>query len=235
MGMGSARSRRLSRDLRIWGYEPPRAPVIWWVLFFLLCSCSPDYVIRAAYEEGKILWRRKPIAEALRTEDLDPGLRAKFKTVLGVRAFAKEELALRVGGSYASYSHVDGPVLSYLLTAVPKTDFQPYTWWFLFVGSVPYKGYFDREDAEQVAQKLEATGHGIGPLDVLRVMGTDPRGPAQNQRGQPLRTFDQQTRSHQPAERVSEDVSTSHAEVIQESDHVGGHASAVCLRIARRR
>ena len=145
--------------MRFRGHAPRHATFLGLVWLLLVCSCSPGYVIRAAYEEGKILWRRKPIAEVLLTEDLDPVLRAKFETVLDVREFAKAELGLRVGGSYASYSHVDRPVLSHLLTAVPKTDFQPYTWWFLFVGSVPYKGYFDRGDAAQAAQELEETGH----------------------------------------------------------------------------
>lgn len=125
----------------------------------LVVSCSPGYVLRAAYEEGRILWRRKPIMEELARDDLDPALRAKFETVLGVREFARTELGLRVGGSYASVSFVDRPVLSYLLTAVPKTKFEPHTWWFLFVGSVPYKGYFDRGDAEEAARDLEGRGY----------------------------------------------------------------------------
>jgi predicted aminopeptidase len=129
--------------------------------------------MRAAYEEGKILWRREPIQEVLEREDLDPIRRAKFETVLGVREFAKEKLGLRVGGSYASYSHLDRPILSYLLTAVPKTKFEPYTWWFLFVGTVPYKGYFDRSDAEDEALKLEEDGYDtyIRPVGAFSTLG----------------------------------------------------------------
>jgi len=146
-------------------------------LIFLSClflvSCSPSYVIRAAYEESRILWRRKPIAEALQQEDLDPITRARFETVLGVRDFAMKALDLRVGGSYTSYSYVDRPVLSHLLTAVPKTDFEPYTWWFLFVGSVPYKGYFDKGDAEQEARRLEEVGYDshIRPVGAFSTLG----------------------------------------------------------------
>ena len=54
---------------------------------FLLCaifltSCSPLYILRAAYEESKILWRREPIEKALEKPDLDPETRDKFKLVL---------------------------------------------------------------------------------------------------------------------------------------------------------
>lgn len=143
------------------------------VFLLLLASCSPGYVLRAAYEEGKILWRRKPIVEELKKEGLDPAVRAKLETVLDVRTYARDELALRVGGSYASLSYVDGPVLSHLLTAVPRTDFEPYTWWFLFVGSVPYKGYFDRDDAEEEAHALERRGYdtNIRPVGAFSTLG----------------------------------------------------------------
>lgn len=148
--------------------------LVWLVVSFLILSgCSPGYVIRAAYEESKILWRRQPIAVVLQTEDLDPVLRKKYESVLDVREFAKDKLDLRVGGSYRTISYVDGPVLAHLLTAVPKADFQPYTWWFLFVGRVPYKGYFDRSDAEQEAQELEGRGYDthIRPVGAFSTLG----------------------------------------------------------------
>ncbi len=126
---------------------------------FLLSSCSPLYIIRAAYEEGRILWRREPIESALRQPDLDPGQRDKFQLVLQVREYARDRLKMKVGGSYASYSFVDGPVLTYLLMAAPKTSLAPYTWWFLFVGRVPYKGFFPQDDARAEAQALEAQGY----------------------------------------------------------------------------
>ena len=45
-------------------------------------GCSPAYVMRAAYEEGKILWRREPIEDALKKPDLDAKTRDQFKLVL---------------------------------------------------------------------------------------------------------------------------------------------------------
>ena len=65
----------------------------------LLSGCSPLYLIRAAYEEGKILWRREPIETLLEKPDLDPESQEKFKLVLAVREYARDELKLSVGGS----------------------------------------------------------------------------------------------------------------------------------------
>jgi len=138
---------------------------------FLLSGCSPFYVMRAAYEESKILWRREPIERLLKTPDLEPEAREKFKLVLAVREYARDSLKLKVGGSYASYSYVDRPVLSYVLMAAPKTDLKPYTWWYFFVGRVPYKGLFSEEAAKAEAERFHARSTpptSLSPFPVLR-------------------------------------------------------------------
>jgi predicted aminopeptidase len=122
-------------------------------------GCSPTYVMQAAYEEGKILWRRQPIEEALNNKDLDPKTRDKFKLVLAVREYARDQLKFNVKGSYSSVSFVDRQNLSYVLMATPKTDLKPYKWWFLVVGSVPYKGYFTEEEALAEAKRFEKDGY----------------------------------------------------------------------------
>ncbi|HEY1269308.1 MAG TPA: aminopeptidase [Candidatus Binatia bacterium] len=124
-----------------------------------LSGCSPTYVMRAAYEEGKILWRREPIEDALQRPDLDPKTRDQFKLVLAVREYARDQLKFNVGGSYSSYSFVDRQNLSYILMAAPKTELKPHMWWFLVVGDVPYKGYFSQEDALAEAKNFEKNGY----------------------------------------------------------------------------
>jgi predicted aminopeptidase len=124
-----------------------------------LSGCSPLYVLRAAYEEGKILWRREPIAAYLQKPEINGDTQEKLQLVMAVRDYARDVLELNVGGSYSSFSYVDRPDLSFILTAAPKTELTPYTWWFLIVGRVPYKGYFSREDAEAAAADLQTDGY----------------------------------------------------------------------------
>src|SRR5690606_29809700 len=37
--------------------------------------------------------------------------------------------------------------------------FEPYTWWFPIVGRVPYKGFFDFDEAHEQARRLDARGY----------------------------------------------------------------------------
>jgi len=122
-------------------------------------GCSPLYVIRAAYEEGKILWRREPINDYLTRADLKPDVQEKLRLVLAVRDYARDVLKLNVGGSYSTYSYVDTPDLTYIVMAAPQTELVPYTWWFLIVGRVPYKGFFSKEEAEAEAKGLQENGY----------------------------------------------------------------------------
>lgn len=146
-------TRRFSLiELKLW------VPALW-LLLFLFSGCSPFYLFQAAFEEGKILWRREPIESVLEKPDLDAETREKLKLVLAARKFAQDSLNFRVRGSYGSYSYVDRPTLSYVLMASPKTDLRPHTWWYLVVGSVPYKGFFSQEAAQAEAESFHARGY----------------------------------------------------------------------------
>ena len=121
----------------------------------LLSGC---YVSRAAYEEGRILWNRKPIDDTLARADLSKEIREKLETVLAVRKFAADQLGENVGGAYESIAPVDKNAIVYVVMAAPRDSLVPYTWWFPIVGRVPYRGYFDQTDALAEAASLEAQG-----------------------------------------------------------------------------
>jgi predicted aminopeptidase len=146
---------------------PPRLKVFSWIAPALaaalagatLAGCSPLYVLRAAYEESKILWRREPIVDLIQNPQTVQDTQEKLRLVLEVRDYARDRLKFDVGGSYSSYSYVDRPDLTYIVVAAPQTELIPYTWWFLIVGRVPYKGYFEKADALAEIERLKAQGY----------------------------------------------------------------------------
>src|SRR6476660_8137041 len=157
--------RPLSRHFRVGSLLRRRLKQLFWltavsvVIAAILPGCSPLYVLRAAYEEGKILWRREPITDFVDKADVQADAQEKLKLVLAVRKYARDVLKFNVGGSYASYSRVDRPDLTYIVMAAPKTELKPYTWWFLIIGNVPYKGFFSRPEAEAEIARLKAEGY----------------------------------------------------------------------------
>ena len=139
----------------------------------ILLTCSPIYVLRAGFEEARILRRRTPIDEVIRDPATDEERRRKLELVLQARTFAANTLGLDVGGSYTTYSWIDRDTLALVLSAARKDRFQQKTWWFPIVGHVPYKGYFNPRSALEAAQALEREGYDtyVRPTSAFSTLG----------------------------------------------------------------
>ena len=124
-----------------------------------LTACSPTYVLRAAWEEARILSRRRPISDVARDANTDSVTRRKLDLVLQARTFADQELGLNTGRSFTTYSYVDSDTLLMVLSAARKDRFEAYTWWFPIVGRMPYKGFFDFDQAHAAAAALDRMGY----------------------------------------------------------------------------
>jgi predicted aminopeptidase len=124
----------------------------------LLAGCDVSYLAHAAYEEGHLLWHRKPIAQELTKPDLSADTREKLETVLAVRKFAEDKLGLNVGGAYETVTPVDQGAIVWVVMAAPRNSLTPYTWWFPIVGHVPYRGYFNQDSARAEAASMESRG-----------------------------------------------------------------------------
>lgn len=130
------------------------------ILSLCLAGCSPVFVIKAAYQESKILLGRKKIDKLIKNENTEPILKEKLQLVQNARNFTIN-MGLTPGKSFTMYSKVDKDVLVWVLAGAEPTAFKIHTWWFPFVGRVPYKGFFDLPDAKQAGKKLEKKGYEI--------------------------------------------------------------------------
>jgi predicted aminopeptidase len=128
------------------------------IVTFLATGCSPGYVMRAAYEQSKILLARQEISDALDDASVSDELKEKLRIVLASRGFA-ESIGLAPGDSFTKFADIGKDTLAWVVVASRKDSFQLHTWWFPIVGRVPYKGYFDLDDARAVGKELEAEGY----------------------------------------------------------------------------
>jgi predicted aminopeptidase len=119
------------------------------------------YLSRGAWEEAKILSRRRPISAILADKATPPALRAKLTIVEAARRFAHDSLGLNTGKSFTTYSYVEHDTLVLVLSAAYRDKLVPYTWWFPIVGRVPYKGYFDFAAGRRAAADLSARGFDV--------------------------------------------------------------------------
>ncbi len=129
-------------------------------LFLLLAAqaCSPVYETRAALGHIKFLARRKSIEKTIRDPRTPAALRARLELVQDVRRFGFDRMGLRRSREYSTYSPVNGPALTWLVSGSKKTSFTPYEWRFFPVGTFPYKGHWKRSRALAEERRLEARG-----------------------------------------------------------------------------
>jgi predicted aminopeptidase len=123
-----------------------------------LCGCDIAYLAHGACSEIHLLWNRRPISAVLDKSDISNSVRSKLEMVLQVRHFAADNLGLNVGGAYDTVTQVDRSTVTWVLMAAEPDQLSPYTWYFPIVGSVPYKGYFNKPAAQAAAASLEARG-----------------------------------------------------------------------------
>lgn len=139
-------------------------------------SCSPTYVLRAGWEEARILAGRRPIQSALDDPNVSEDLRGKLGLVREVRVFAERRLGLDAGSSYRSFTELSRDTLVMVVSAAPELVLRWKTWWFPIVGHLPYKGYFDFDAAQREAAELEKQGYDtyVRPSAAFSTLGWFP-------------------------------------------------------------
>ena len=125
---------------------------------FLALTRTGRYLVRAAWEEGKILARRHPIAQLVADPATDRATRDKLRLVLEARQFAADSLGLRTGESFTTYSALERDTLVLVLSGARRDTLARHSWWFPVVGRVPYKGFFDFAEARRARKRLERDG-----------------------------------------------------------------------------
>ena len=121
-------------------------------------SCSPTYIMRGAYEEAKILARRQDIDRILHDRSASDDELRKLQLVKDARLFTLT-MGLTPRNSFTKYTRIDKDVLTWVVMGCRPDSFIIRGWWYPIVGSLPYKGYFDRSDADKEALDLQSEGY----------------------------------------------------------------------------
>lgn len=127
--------------------------------FCLTQACSPVFVSKAAYHQTKLLANRIDTDKLIESKDTEQKIRDKIILTRDILSFAKD-INLNSGANYTTFSNYKFPQ-QWVVTASEEFSLIPYTWWFPIVGSVPYKGFFEKEDALEEAALLKNKGYDV--------------------------------------------------------------------------
>jgi predicted aminopeptidase len=125
------------------------------------CGFDVGYAIPAVFGQLNIMTNSRPVEDVLAGDQLSPEQRAKLELVIDVRAYARDVIGLTVDNSYTQYFDAGNGPVAYNLTACRADRFEPLTWTFPLVGTVPQLGYFDRCLVDAKTRELRGQGYDV--------------------------------------------------------------------------
>jgi predicted aminopeptidase len=138
------------------------APGILLILPLLMGGCrSVGYYTQAVKGHCQIVARQTSCAALLSDTNTPPELRAKLQLARELCTFAEHKLGLPAHGAYQRYADLSRPFVVWNVYAAPAFSLEAKTWWYPFVGSLDYRGYFTENGARKCADLLEARGFDV--------------------------------------------------------------------------
>ncbi|ABZ93408.1 Aminopeptidase [Leptospira biflexa serovar Patoc strain 'Patoc 1 (Ames)'] len=130
------------------------------LLYFplVLTGCLP-YLYHLGKEQSAIILGREKIEVVLNKPNIDSKTKEKLNLIREVRNFAIEELALNENGGFEYFTKLDREEIGWNVSASEAFALKSYTWWFPIAGTVPYKGFFDKEMAKELENQLKNKGY----------------------------------------------------------------------------
>jgi predicted aminopeptidase len=146
-----------ARRLRRWLVAPA---VLLAVLAMSGCQ-TLSYYGQAIKGQYQIVAHEERIEKLLADPQTPAPLKAKLQLVQSLRSFAEKDLKLPVDGHYQKYADVHRPFVVWNVEAAPEFSLEPKTWWYPFVGSLEYRGYFAERGARDYAAHLQQKGYDV--------------------------------------------------------------------------
>lgn len=127
-------------------------------MWALIYRDAAAYLVQSAKGQLQLLSGGEPVASLLKDANTSAKLKHHLQLVQEVKAFAESQLKLKPTLNYQNYLDLKRDYLVMVLTASPPLKMESKTWWFPIVGTVPYKGYFDKAMGLADQKKLQAEG-----------------------------------------------------------------------------
>jgi len=143
----------------------------------LTSGCSSlGYYAQSVRGHLNLVEAARPVSQWLADPATPPGLKARLALSQQIRDFAVSDLAEPDNASYRRYADLRRPAAVWNVVAAPELSLTLRTWCFAVVGCVAYRGYYDRADAEALADRLRGEGLDVSvyPVSAYSTLGRLP-------------------------------------------------------------
>lgn len=137
------------------------------------CVTSPGYLLKQGGYLLKYSSGARPIAAVLADAGTSEREREFLTRVTDIRRFAIGSIGLRDTTDYTSYRKIDRAYMADVVQACDAVSFTPWLWNYPFLGALPYRGFYERADAEAEAARVGKLGNDviIRKVDAFSTLG----------------------------------------------------------------
>ena len=153
--------------------------IIYFLYFLILTqltSCGVGYYLHLFKGQLNIVTSTTDV-KYFRDATKDSTILKKLVIVDSLLVFANE-IGLNTRNNYQSYFDTQGEPISWNVSASQPDTFKSFLWEFPIVGSVPYKGFFDKNRAQSEYSRLKALNYDVhmAPISAYSTLGyfSDP-------------------------------------------------------------
>lgn len=108
-----------------------------------------------------IVWNSQPIEEVLQEASFPDSLKHKLKLVSEIKQYATDSIGISKSDNYSIvYNQRNEPILL-TVSACEPYSFKAKEWKFPFLGTVPYKGFFNKKEAAKEILSLKTKGYDV--------------------------------------------------------------------------
>ena len=116
------------------------------------------YGIRQAKGQLNIIYNAKPVEQFLTDPAFPDSLKRKLDLINNVRKYAIDSLGLKDTKNYKTLFDQKGEEIMWVVTASEPFRLKAKEWTFPVIGSVPYKGFFNKDLAIELRDELKQEG-----------------------------------------------------------------------------
>lgn len=127
-----------------------------------LTACSYiSYYSQAIGGQWDIYRRAQPIEQVLAAPETAASLRHALSEAMKMRAFAHNELKLPDNHSYTDYVDLERNAVVWSVFATPQFSLEPKQWCVPLLGCMAYRGYFSKQNAQNLADELRSENYDV--------------------------------------------------------------------------
>jgi predicted aminopeptidase len=119
------------------------------------------YGLAQGWGQLRVVMEARPVEEFLNDPVFPDSLKKKLRLIDEIRAFAIDSLGLKDTDNYKTLYDQKGQEIMWVVTACEAFKLEPKQWSFPVVGTIPYKGYFNKDKALKEAEVLKAEGYDV--------------------------------------------------------------------------